>query len=263
MAQEPGKIMLHPRQKSLLDELRARIAHLEHGARAPHAILPFGIFEIDSHLPQGGLRLGSLHEIAGGGPGAVHGAAAALFTAGILARLKGPVLWCLRVRDLFAPALAGAGLDPDRVIYAEAVDEKTVLLCLEEGLRHAGLTAVAGEISRLPMAASRRLQLAAEASGVSAFVIRRWRTPSAAADFGQPGAAATRWRITALPSAPLPVAGVGRPRWLAELIRCRAGESAEWELEACDEEGRLALSAVLAREPPQAAAWYQIRRARA
>jgi hypothetical protein len=36
---------------------------------------------------------------------------------------------------LFAPALAGAGLHPDRVIHAEASDEQTVLLCLDEGLR--------------------------------------------------------------------------------------------------------------------------------
>jgi DNA-binding transcriptional LysR family regulator len=32
-------------------------------------------------------------------------------------------------------------------------------------------------------------------------------------------------------------AGVGRPRWLVELIRCRAGESADFELEACDDKG--------------------------
>jgi protein ImuA len=244
--------MLHARQREILDDLRARIAHLEQSARARHAVLPFK--EIDSRLPQGGLKLGCLHEIAGGGAGAVHGAAAVLFAAGIIARLKGPVLWCLRARDLFAPALAGAGLHPDRVIYAEASDEKTVLLCLEEGLRHAGLAAAAGEISRLPMTASRRLQLAAEASGVPAFAIRRWPTPAAAADFGQPTAAATRWRITAIPSSPLPVAGVGRPRWLVELIRCRAGDCGEWELEACDDKGRLALPSVLAGRPAAAPA---------
>jgi protein ImuA len=255
--------MLHARQKAVLDDLRARIAHLEQGARVPPSALPFGIKEIDSRLPQGGLMLGSLHEIAGGGPGAVHGAAAVLFAAGILARLKGPVLWCLRARDLFAPALAGAGLHPDRVIYAEGSDEKTVLLCLEEGLRHTGLAAAAGEISRLPMAASRRLQLAAEAFGVPALIIRRWRTPAAAADFGQPTAATTRWRVSALPSSPLPVAGVGRPRWLVELIRCRAGDCAEWEVEACDATGHLALPAVLAGRPDTAKAWYRIRRARA
>jgi protein ImuA len=238
--------MLHARQKRVLDELRARIAHLGRSSRAPYSVVPFGIPEVDAHLPQGGLARGALHEIAGGGLGALHGAAAVLFAAGVLARIDGPVLWCLTACDLFAPALAGAGLHPDRVIYAEAADEKTVLLCLEEGLRHGGLAAAAGEVSRLPMTASRRLQLAAETSGVLAFVIRRWRTPAAASDFGQPTAAATRWRITALPSSPLPVAGVGRPRWFVELIRCRAGESAEWELEACDAEGRLALPARVA-----------------
>ena len=62
------------------------------------------------------------------------------------------------------------------MIFAEAGDERTVLLCLEEELRHVGLAGVFGEVARLSMTASRRLQLAAEASGVSAFVILRWRT---------------------------------------------------------------------------------------
>jgi protein ImuA len=247
--------MLPPRQREILEELRARIARLEQSGPARSPALPFGIPEIDSRLPQGGLARGALHEAAGGGFGALHGAPAVLFAAGVLARLDGPVLWCLAARDLFAPALAGAGLHPDRVLYAEAADEKTVLLCLEEGLRHGGLAGAAGEVSRLSVTASRRLQLAAEASGTLAFVIRRWRTPAAATDFGQPTAAATRWRITALPSSPLPAAGVGRPRWLVELIRCRAGESAEWELEACDEKGRLALPASLpSLKAPQRAA---------
>ena len=144
------------------------------------------------------------------------------------------------------PAFAGAGPHPDCVIYAQAGDEQTVLLYLEEGLRHGDLAGVVGEMSRLSMTTSRRLQLAAEASGVTTFAIRRWRNAAAAADFGQPTAAATRWRITAAPSSPLPVPGIGRPHWLVELIRCRAGESAEWELGACDEQGRLALPADLA-----------------
>jgi protein ImuA len=46
-------------------------------------------------------------------------AIATLFTAGIVARIPGPVGWCLRGRDLFAPALARIGLHPDRVIYCE------------------------------------------------------------------------------------------------------------------------------------------------
>ena len=69
--------------------------------------------------------------------------------AGIAARLHGEVLWCVTRQDLFAPALAQAGLVPDRVIYVEAGDEKSVLVCFEEGLRHGGLGAVVAEVARL------------------------------------------------------------------------------------------------------------------
>jgi protein ImuA len=79
------------------------------------------------------------------------------------------------------------------------------------------------------MTASRRLQLAAEGSGTIGIAIRRWRRPAEAADFGQPTASVTRWRVSALPATPLPVPGVGRARWQLELIRCRAGESADFE----------------------------------
>jgi hypothetical protein len=317
--------------------LRERIRCLEGGARHRRAVLPFGIKAIDERLPEGGLALGALHEVAGGGDGAIDGAAAALFAAGIAARTRGRVLWCVTRQDLFAPAIASAGLAPDRVIYVEAGDEKSVLACFEEGLRHAGLGAVVAEVARLSMTASRRLQLAAEGSGAIGIAIRRggvigagvsfptldalhsviareraseefgrsigrsvllllrrrrvyptsapqegsksatadfdgdegrkggkprvsalrpapltptlsplWgeremRLPSQAADFGQPTAAVTRWRVSALPSQPLPVPGVGRARWRLELIRCRGGESACFEVEACDAKGRLAL----------------------
>jgi len=150
-----------------------------------------------------------------------------------------------------APALAQAGLPPDRVIYVEAGDEKSVLACFEEGLRHGGLGGVVAEVARLSMTASRRLQLAAESSGTIGVAIRRWRRQAEAADFRQPTASVTRWRVTALPSTPLPVPGVGRARWRLELIRCRAGESADFEVEACDGKGRLALPSDLAHGPEQ------------
>jgi protein ImuA len=308
--------------------LRERIRCLEGGARHRRAVLPFGIKAIDERLSEGGLALGALHEVAGGGNGAIDGAAAALFAAGIAARTRGRVLWCVTRQDLFAPAIASAGLAPDRVIFVEAEDEKSVLACFEEGLRHGGLHggglgAVVAEVARLSMTASRRLQLAAEGSGAIGIAIRRlpymrervtpsprlpsgrlrpsepvigpaeggtrWtgygegpgegalpqtqtRPPSSdsrrgpltrpppyppphagerreGVDFspqagrgeGQPTAAVTRWRVSALPSQPLPVPGVGRARWRLELIRCRGGESACFEVEACDAQGRLAL----------------------
>jgi hypothetical protein len=105
-----------------------------------------------------------------------------------------------------------------------------------------------------PCTASRRLQLAAESSGTIGIAIRRWRSQTEAADFGQPTAAVTRWRVTALPSEALPVPGIRRARWQVELIRCRAGESAHFVVEACDAEGRIALAADLVDRPVAAEA---------
>lgn len=238
--------MSHSADNPVIVELRARIAHLEGARGRARKALPFGIAAIDSRLPSGGLALGCLHEVAGGGNGAVDGAAAAHFVAGIAARTRGRVLWCVTRQDLFAPALEQAGLHADRVVYVEAGDEKSLLACMEEGLRHGGLGAVVAEVARLSMTSSRRLQLAAEGTGAIGIALRRWRRQTEVADFGQPTAAMTRWRISALPSRPLPVPGVDRARWLVELIRARAGESLDIEVEACDGSGHLGLPADMA-----------------
>ena len=71
---------------SAIVELRERIARLEGRSRRAKSVLPFGIREIDSRLPGGGLARGALHEVAGGGNGAIDGAAAAL-----VHRQAGPV----------------------------------------------------------------------------------------------------------------------------------------------------------------------------
>jgi protein ImuA len=139
------------------------------------------------------------------------------------------------------------------VTVIEAGDEKAMLACFEEALRHPELGAVVAEIGHLSMTASWRLQLAAEGSGVIGLALRRWRRQADATEFRQPTAAMTRWRVSVLPSTPLQVSGVGRARRVVELIRCRGGESATFELEACDAKGRLALASTLAYRPSQAA----------
>jgi protein ImuA len=235
-----------PRTETLA-RLRAQIARIDHvdTSRTLRSI-PFGIPALDRASP---LLLGSLHEVAGAGPDTEHGAAAALFLAGVLARLEGPVLWVQERADLFAPGLANVGLHPGRLIFVEA--GKDVLAAMEEGLAHPGLAAVVGEYSgRLSLVASRRLQLGAEKSGVMAALLRRslvFNDPALAA----PSAAVTRWRIAALPSAPpLPhapsVPGLGRALWQLELTHCQGGETGSWIVEACDATGRLALAASVA-----------------
>ncbi len=228
---------------ALLRERIARIGRIH--ARGPaERSIPFGIDAIDQALPTGGIRQGALHEAASAGADTEHAAAATLFIAGILARLDGPILWVLRQADLFAPGLTAAGLNPDRIVFAEA--GKTVLPVMEEGLRHPGLCAVVAEhTGRLSLVASRRLQLAAEQTGILAILIRRSQSFDDPA-LNEPTAAVTRWRIAALPSPPaLPHApdtpGLGRTRWQLNLTRCRGGEPGSWITEACDATGRLGL----------------------
>jgi protein ImuA len=117
---------------------------------------------------------------------------------------------------------------------------------MEEGLRHRGLAGVVGEVSgRLTLTTSRRLQLAAETSGVIAIALRRSQSFDDPA-LAEPTAALTRWRIAALPSVP-PVShapdtpGLSPARWRLDLTRCRGGEPHFWIVEACDSTGPLAL----------------------
>ncbi|KQZ55142.1 damage-inducible mutagenesis protein [Rhizobium sp. Root149] len=226
----------------VLADLRERISSIAGESVKRCGSLPFGVTEIDDILPGGGLAHGALHEFAGGGSGTVDGAAAALFAAGIAARTKGPIIWCLTRPDLFFPALAQVGLHPDRVIFVESDKEEDVGANMEEAISYGGCGAVVGEMVRLPMVVSRRLQLVAERTGTIALAVRRWRRQTEANDFGQPTASTTRWRVSVLPSEELPVPGIGRPRWFLELMRSRAGECKEFRVGACDEQGRIHLS---------------------
>ncbi len=245
----PSSLARLQRLAALKAEVRA-IESIGRGEQRP--CLPFGIASVDRRLAGGGLATGCLHEVAGASPALGCDAAATLFIAGIAARLGKQVLWALARRDLFAPGLALAGLAPDRVLYAECGTDEDVLAVMEEGLRHGSLGAVVGEIGRAAMASTRRLQLAAEAHGTTALMLRRWRK-GADDPLGAPSAAVTRWRLAPAPSTPLPTAGIGRARWHVDLVRQRGGDPFEFLLEASDAEGRLALPAEPRDRPHQAA----------
>jgi protein ImuA len=174
---------------------------------------------------------------------------------------EGLVLWCLRRPDLYGPGLMAHGFDPARLVLVSAPRDEEILWAMEEGLRLPGLAAVVGEVGRLPMVAGRRLQLAAERSGVTALVLRRWRNgEEAMAERERPSAALTRWRVASLSShddEPRVRHLIGRPRWRVELLRCRGGVPAQWvvesgDVEVADAAGHVCLSAELADRPAAA-----------
>jgi protein ImuA len=171
---------------------------------------------------------------------------------------------------LYGPGLAGCGLDPGCLVLVRAARDTEILWAMEEGLCAPGIVAVIGEVSALPTVTSRRLQLAAEGSGITAFLLRRWRNAGVGArERNLPNAAATRWRISVLPSVPAGgEPGVGYSRWRVELLRCRGGGPGCWEVmlekgQVWDAADPLSVAEALADRPmaPRGAASLQFRRA--
>jgi protein ImuA len=227
----------------LLAELKARIA-------APVAsdsrLLPFGIEPLDARLAHGGIDGGGLHEVAAASPTLGDDAAATLFVAGIAARFAdaatATIGWALTRFDLYAPGLEQAGIPPARLIYLEARDEVMALALAEDCLRLGCFAAVVAEVKTADQTATRRLQLAAADGHTPMLLLRRWAR-TARDPLERPSAACTRWRIGCAPAASLSHPGVGRGRWSVDLVRQRGGNPFSLILEACDDEGRLALPA--------------------
>jgi protein ImuA len=245
-----------PRPKDArLHALRARVRRLERGAgRGRLKVVPLGLPVLDGHLPRGGLPLGALHEVeaarAEWDDGAMTG-----FSLGLIARLSqavaGPVLWVARRPDLYGPGLLALGFDPGRLILVRAQGDQDVCWALEEGLRCPSLAAVVGEVAEPERSAGRRLQLAAEASGVTAFLLRRRLQPRRRAE--PPSAAMTRWRVSPAPSGEalpnLPPGLLGPPRWRVELLRCRGAAPGCFLVEGDDGTGGFALATALRDGP--------------
>lgn len=150
--------------KALAQRKKAKALPLNHGNPPESGISP---------APgSGGLQRGCLHEFAGEG--------AEAFAAILSGRLKGPVLWCADMLDasaLYPPGLAAFGLDHRRLILVRCRKPREILAAMEDGLRCRALAAVIGEVSSgVDLTASRRLQLAAENSGVTGFLLKSaWR----------------------------------------------------------------------------------------
>lgn len=221
-------------RRGALAALRAEIAALEAGGRTDSGVLPFGAAEVDACLPDGGLPLGRWHELCGSGLEAETGAAPAAFTALVASPLaaRGEAVWVFRRDDLFAPGLAGLGFPAERLIQVCARDEAEALSVMEDALRTPGVTAVVGEAEDVDLTAGRRLQLACERYGATAFVLRR--SPFGGRAKAATGStAATRWRVASAPSEP-PTGefGLGPPRFEAVLERCRGGRTGAFLFEA-------------------------------
>lgn len=226
-----------------LATLRAAIRRLERDSgAAPVTGVDLECAPIMQALPEEGLMRGRVHEVVGEmrsdvRDGACFGFATALLT--MLARGRtGSIIWCPRDANclgggLSAQGLAGFGLDPDRVVMVDARDEADRLWVMEEALATAGVCAILAEFDPMTAAGAgstgarggatglRRLQLAAEKSGVTGLILRPRGVTARVRTDRPSGAVETRWRVTAAPSQM--DTHDWRPIWSVALDRARRG----------------------------------------
>jgi protein ImuA len=141
-----------------------------------------------------------------------------------------PLLWVQeRMAILESGRVHPPGLGVPNLIHVEARDARSALWAMEEGLRCAGLSGVIGELwgdpAALDFTATRRLAVAAEQTGVAAFLIRL-------GGHANLSGARIRWRIASLPSlaGPFDPRAPGPSVWDAELFRARGAAPGRWSI---------------------------------
>jgi protein ImuA len=220
----PDSIRPLARLKRQLEQLERTSVNA--GVKAGACRFSLGHAALDQRLG-GGLAAGALHELCSDQPG--DHASASAFALMLACRAAGqdkPILWVREDKGarfhggLYAPGMVDLGVDPDRIILIQAPDTLACLRVAADILGCMALGAVViepwGEAKKLDLTASRKLVLAAEASGVAAFVLREGTTSFASA-------ASTRWTVAAAPSAALLGDAPGHPTLALSLTRHRGG----------------------------------------
>lgn len=92
------------------------------------------------------------------------------------------LLWIGPPHVPYAPALQSAGLDLERLVLIEdKISHSNKIWAMEKALRTAGCGMVLCWVDSIPMAASRRLQLAAEQSGATGVLLQTKKVAVSAA----------------------------------------------------------------------------------
>jgi protein ImuA len=177
-------------------------------------------------LPPGFPALHAVHELRAPETCASHAAFAAILLSNLAFQM--PVLWVGATANWYPTGLAWLGLDPARLLFAQAKDDAESLGALEVAL-NGGMAGVA-EAKALSRLAARRLALAAKKGGGIGFLLRH-APRHTAMDSTAP---ATRWLITSAPSqAPSGPPGLapGMSFLRAELLYAKGGQPGVFFLE--------------------------------
>lgn len=207
----------------VIDTLRQRIDSLEGTQRRFSRTIPIAD-AVDRWLPHGGLSAGCIHEIKGSSI-----ANAVAFSAILSSRLagdQGNVLYIAPDQSLHPLGLLPYGIRLDRLLHVSARRSRDLSWAVIEALQCPGVSAVIALLNGLDLTESRRLQIAAEASGATGFLLG----PTASAPIASP---ITRWKIS--PAAGKSGRCFNEPLWMLDLLYCRGGRPGTWMVEWRDQ----------------------------
>ena len=203
-------------------------------SKKERAVVSTGVEKLDNCLGGKGLRLGRVHEIINTENTDAKDASSLGFVIALLVRILNAtnynkrVLWCYGKKKILNSQLSAAGLywlgfDPNQLIQANVLSEMDQYWVMEECLKCSELAAVVIELAHAKpqfknheSIAWRRLQLAAESSGVTGFVLRSCANVMKITS----SIPESRWGVKSLPS------NDWRPMWELELLRSRNGRYA-------------------------------------
>ncbi len=203
----------------VLDTLRQRITRFEETRRRFSRTIPVAD-AVDCWLPHGGLCAGCVHEVKG-----TTLANAIAFSAVLSSRVagnQGKILYIAPDRSLHPLGLLPYGVKPDQFLHVSARRSQDLTWAVMEALRCPQVSSVIALLDGLDLTESRRLQLAAEASGVTGFLLGH----AVSAPIASP---ITRWKISSVPGK----SGqrFDEPIWALDLLYCRGGRPGKWILE--------------------------------
>lgn len=211
----------------IISQLQMEIHRLEGFKPANGPALDMALGSIQKAFPKGSFPIGAVHEFLSTEKedmAAVRG-----FIAGLISKVmvhEGATLWISANRQLFPPALANYGIQPEQLIFVDVRHERDIMPVFYEALKCSAISAVVAEARNLDFTTSRRLQLAVEKSQSTGFVIRSYIQKL------NPTACISRWKISSLPSESFEcLPGIGFPKWQVELLRMRNGKTGIWEVQ--------------------------------
>ncbi len=169
--------------------------------------------EIDSGLPFHGLPLGCVHEVQSSG--LACGIAFASLLAARIPSSSGQLVYVAPDRSFHPLGLLPYGVKPERWIHVATRNSLDLAWTVLEALRSPQVSAVLAVARTADLTLCRRLQLAAEGSGATGFLLTDAASNPAIASV------ITRWQISSIPAP----AGVifGEPCWAVDLAYCRGG----------------------------------------